>query len=104
MEIASAHGTQPPPQGPPSRSLWLLLAAALVFFPLGRQAQAADDEPEQAAPVRIGMVSTLFRDVPQPLMMAMMHPFGSLMKAMTGVNGELVPGGEPDSLGQQLAN
>jgi ABC-type phosphate/phosphonate transport system substrate-binding protein len=109
MELALAHDKPTAVKGRPRSSRLVLLAAALILFPVCGNARADDEPepaaaPEQAAPVRIGMVNTLFRDVPQPLMMAMMSPFGSLMKAMTGVTGELVPGGDPAHLGQQLAD
>lgn len=104
MKFASAPAPRSLFQGWPQRSLLALLAATLLLLPARRAVRAGDDdETAPAAPVKIGMVNTLFRDVPQPLMMAMMSPFGSLMKAMTGVTGELVPGGEPADLGQKLA-
>jgi ABC-type phosphate/phosphonate transport system substrate-binding protein len=90
------------PTTTPRRCAALLLAAT---FLAGVTVRAADEEDvAPPPPVRIGMVNTLFRDVPQPLMMAMMQPFGALMKAMTGVTGELVPGGGPMHLGKQLAD
>ena len=54
--------------------------------------------------VRIGMIATLFSDVPQPIVMAMMQPFAALMESQTGVNGELVACGDADNLGQQLTD
>src|SRR5260370_22695274 len=33
----------------------------------------------------------------------MMQPFGAIMQAQTAVSGELVPGGDAEFLGQQLA-
>lgn len=103
MELATCR-TQPTPRaGRLKRSLCRLLAAALFFIPTAQRPRAAAGAPEPAAPVRIGMVSTLFRDVPPALMMAMMQPFGSIMQRMTGVPGQLVPGGDHDHLGKQLA-
>ncbi len=52
--------------------------------------------------VRIGLISSLFIDVPEPVMLALMQPFGALMEAQTGVSGELVACGDADNLGQQL--
>src|SRR5213593_4851546 len=65
---------------------------------------SAKDQEERTTPVRIGMVGSLFRDQPPALVMAMMRPFGSVMKAQTGVPGELVPGGDPFQLAQMLIN
>src|SRR5437588_84039 len=105
MKFESAPAPRTLVRGWPRRSLLALLAAALLLLPARRGARAGDDDEQApAAPVKIGMVNTLFRDVPHPLMMAMMSPFGSLMKAMTGVTGELVPGGDPAELGQKLAS
>lgn len=52
--------------------------------------------------VRIGLISSLFSDVPEPLVMVMVQPFRSLMEAQTGVSGQLVSCGDADNLGQQL--
>lgn len=73
---------------------------------LASRAFGADVEPRRTPPavVRIGLVSSLFREVPMPLVMAMMRPLGSFMKAQTGVGGELVPGGDYGNLGQLLTN
>ena len=40
--------------------------------------------------VEIGMVETLFRDVPPSMMKLMTVPFGSLMRTQTGYNGKMV--------------
>jgi ABC-type phosphate/phosphonate transport system substrate-binding protein len=50
------------------------------------------------------MVGTLFRDVPATLVMVMMHPFGALMKAQTGMDGKLMPGGDPYDVAQQIVD
>src|SRR5262245_45466183 len=55
-------------------------------------------------PVRIGMIGTLFRDVPEATVQTMMQPFGALMESQTGVNGLLVPSGDAESMGQELAS
>lgn len=80
----------------------LLLALALS----GAAARlfAKDQDEARTTPVKIGMVGSLFRDQPPALVMAMMKPFGSVMKAQTGVPGELVPGGDPFQLAQMLVN
>lgn len=80
-----------------ARGAWtlaLVISGVSALTPAG--AGAAD-------PVRIGMVGSLFRDVPRPLMMAMMQPFGALMKSQTGMTGEMVPSGDAEELGRQLA-
>src|SRR5947209_7840759 len=84
------------------RGFSTLLALALMGGAAGLP--AAEPEATRAAPVRIGMVNSLFRDTPPALVMAMMKPFGSVMKAQTGVAGELMPGGDPYQLAQALQN
>jgi len=53
--------------------------------------------------IRIGLIESLFRDVPQPMIMAASQPFRSLMEAQTGLTGELLPGGDAAKLGDLLA-
>jgi ABC-type phosphate/phosphonate transport system substrate-binding protein len=62
----------------------------------------AKDRSTRPSTVRIGMISSLFNDVPKATVMAMMQPFAAMIKAQTGVSGELVPCGDADNLGQQL--
>src|SRR5262245_45783195 len=40
--------------------------------------------------VRIGLISTLFRDTPPTLIEPMMRPFKGLMEAQTGLTGQMV--------------
>lgn len=76
---------------------------ALAMGLIGRSVQAADGEVK-TAPVRIGMGESLFRDVPKSVLFVMMKPFGQIMKAQTGVDGELTPAGDHEQLGQMLAD
>jgi ABC-type phosphate/phosphonate transport system substrate-binding protein len=62
----------------------------------------ASSEPNEAA-VRIGMVNSLFRDIPESTVKAMMNPFSAIMQAQTGVRGELVMGGDMNTLADELA-
>jgi ABC-type phosphate/phosphonate transport system substrate-binding protein len=52
--------------------------------------------------VRIGVISSLFRDTSEQLMQVIMRPFKSLLESQTGVSGQLVAGGDAQHLGQQL--
>jgi ABC-type phosphate/phosphonate transport system substrate-binding protein len=80
----------------------LRLLAVLAVLAGAGAATAQDDE--QPAGVRIGMVSSLFRDTPEPLVRAMMQPFGALMESQTGLAGTLVPAGDAAHLGALLAD
>jgi ABC-type phosphate/phosphonate transport system substrate-binding protein len=78
-----------------------LLALPLFLYPfvLTRPICAQEtDEP----PVRIGMVSTLFTDVPAPLAQFILQPFGLIMREFSGMNGKMVLGGDPMTLGKQV--
>jgi ABC-type phosphate/phosphonate transport system substrate-binding protein len=74
-------------------------AGLLALLALCSPVQAA----KPAGPVKIGMVGSLFRDVPPALAFAMMKPFGSVMESMTGVEGELCYGGDAMQLGDKIA-
>jgi ABC-type phosphate/phosphonate transport system substrate-binding protein len=68
-------------------------------------ASASVGEDRESAPkkIRIGMVGTLFRDIPEPMIQVLMQPFGALMQTQTGMSGELIKVGSAENLGQQLA-
>lgn len=80
----------------------ILLAGGLA----GVCFQGAGRAEDLAAPkkVKIGMVSTLFRDVPDSLIDAMKKPFGILMSTQTGMAGELSKTGDSTDLGQKLTD
>jgi ABC-type phosphate/phosphonate transport system substrate-binding protein len=71
------------------------LIAALLAPP-----ERAPAQPSGA--VRIGVISSLFRDTSEPLMQVIMRPFKSLLESQTGVSGQLVAGGDAQNLGQRL--
>lgn len=82
----------------------ILFIVALGLVTLVRPARADDTETPQKAPVKIGMADSLFRDVPKSVLFVMMRPFGQIMKAQTGVDGELTPAGDHEQLGGMLAD
>jgi ABC-type phosphate/phosphonate transport system substrate-binding protein len=57
---------------------------------------------ETSQPIRIGLISSLFRDTSEPLMQVIMRPFRSLLETQTGLSGQLVAGGDALNLGQRL--
>ncbi len=81
--------------------LWKWLTAAAILMTLGwivtPRVRAEDDHS-----VRIGLVSSLFRDTSEPLMQIIMRPFKSLLETQTGMSGRLVSGGDAEHLGQRL--
>jgi len=79
---------------------WALLGTGLLgVLPL----VGVQGGPQQGnAIVHIVLVSSLFRDVPSPMIEMAKQPFYNLMKAQTGLTGELVLGGDALHVGQQL--
>lgn len=75
------------------------IGLALCIFPasplIAQEAKAPD-------PVRIGMVSSLFNDVPPALVAFAGGPFKALVKEFTGLNGELKVGGDAFEVGKKL--
>jgi len=71
---------------------------ALVTTAASGEAQVAQ------APVRVGVIGTLFRDTPEPMMQVMLRPLKSLMETQTGLTGQLVAGGDVGNLAGQLVN
>jgi ABC-type phosphate/phosphonate transport system substrate-binding protein len=82
------------------RTLIVGLVSTVLLGSIG----VAGERPARTEAVRIGLIGTLFRDMPQSTVMAVMQPFGALMESQTGVSGELVPAGDSDNLGQQIAD
>lgn len=81
----------------------VLTLSMVIIGGLSVPARGQEAETTPEVRIKIGMVDTLFRDVPRSFAFAMMKPFGSAMKSLTGVSGDFVPGGTHDNLGQMLA-
>jgi ABC-type phosphate/phosphonate transport system substrate-binding protein len=75
----------------------LLLTTAVVAVSAGEERASAPRT------IRIGMVGSLFRDIPDPMIRVLMQPFGALMQTQTGVSGEIVKVGNAEKLGQELS-
>jgi ABC-type phosphate/phosphonate transport system substrate-binding protein len=83
------------------------LWTAALGVTLGAVLAAVGSGEERSAPaksVRIGMVGTLFRDIPEPMIRVLMQPFSALMETQTGMSGELVRVENADKLGRKLAD
>ena len=81
-----------------SVAICILATGLIAALKTAAAAPAANE-----AGVKIGMVNSLFRDIPEATVSAMMQPFSVIMQAQTGVRGELVMGGDMNSLADQLA-
>lgn len=84
----------------PSRKKAYLALSALCLLSASLAIPVPAQEP--TAPVRIGMVQTLFTDIPSPLVQVILQPFGTIIKDFTGVDGRVVLGGDPLNLGKEL--
>jgi ABC-type phosphate/phosphonate transport system substrate-binding protein len=65
-------------------------------------AQADKSETGQPETIRIGLVKTLFHDLPEPMFQAFIRPFSALMEAQTGMAPEVIKGGDAQNLGRLL--
>ena len=84
-----------------SRRTWMMSGTAFLVTAFVVAPAAARDDDNPSA-VRIGLVKTLFRDVPEALIPIGLRPMKELMLGQTGVNGDLIPLGDADSLARQL--
>ncbi len=81
---------------------------ALLVLSFCGPAEGDDKEPivtgTASAPVRIAVVDTFFRDIPEPLVRPVIEPFRVLMMAQTGMNGDIVMPKDALQLAQDLAD
>jgi ABC-type phosphate/phosphonate transport system substrate-binding protein len=63
---------------------------------------SAEERSPSSEFIRIGIVSSLVKDVPDTLIDAMSAPFSALMTAQTGTNGKLCKAGDACTLGKEL--
>lgn len=74
------------------------VACGLAFLLLG----IAPATSQTKQPIRVGMVKTLFTDIPTPIVQLITAPFGSLVKEFTGLDGQMVIGGNALELAKDL--
>ncbi len=79
----------------------LLLAAGIAGLSMWGTTQAADPSLKT---IRIGMVNSLFHDVPDSLITTMAKPFGMVMASQTGMTGLLTKTGDANDLGKKLTS
>jgi ABC-type phosphate/phosphonate transport system substrate-binding protein len=77
-------------------------AAAVLLGGLAALQPAPAGEDSHGLTVRIGLVNSLFRDMPEPIMQIAMRPFKTILEAQTGVAGQIVAGGDAEALADQL--
>lgn len=88
-----------------SRTQWLTAAVLLLGLSTFPATVRADDEESEAFTgnsVRMSISRTLFDGYSEPLMMAMMRPFGGLMQTQTGMQGDLVACGDGLTMAEHI--
>jgi ABC-type phosphate/phosphonate transport system substrate-binding protein len=85
------------------------LAAGVIFATAGLVlacwAPASAAKPKKAArrlSIRIGLIASLFRETPEPVVQIIMQPFKTFMEKQTGVSSQLVNGGDAGTLARKL--
>jgi ABC-type phosphate/phosphonate transport system substrate-binding protein len=78
----------------------------LLYLALAPSAARGDGkEPTPTpSPVRIAVVDTFFRDIPEPMVRPLIEPFRLLMVSQTGIDGEVVLPEDTMRLAQDLAD
>jgi ABC-type phosphate/phosphonate transport system substrate-binding protein len=77
-------------------------AVLLLSIALAPAVPARGGSSASSTTVRIGLVGTLFRDTPEPMVQLMIRPFKSLLESQTGVVGQVVASGDAETLGRQI--
>lgn len=83
-----------------TRILFCILSFGML--PFGMEILAKDAVPPQPS-VRIGLVTSLFRDIPEPMIHVLLAPLKSLMESQTGVSPQLACAGHAEKLAKELA-
>lgn len=86
-------------RGGMSKRTWIIGTLGVLLALVASGASTADGG---SGTIRIGLIASLFRDMSEPLMQVIMRPFKSLMEAQTGITGQLVAGGDAQTLAQRL--
>ncbi len=81
-------------------AIWAITAALGALTPSLPAEEETSKRPEA---VRIGMVDSLFREVPKPMLSLVMQPFATLMQQQTGLTGHIMADGEYTNLSHDLA-
>jgi ABC-type phosphate/phosphonate transport system substrate-binding protein len=82
----------------------ILTGACLALCTLGLALPLPAEDSKTTDPVRIGMVSSLFHDIPPTLIEFLGGPFKTLVKEFTGLEGQLKVGGDAFDVGKLLSD
>ena len=79
---------------------WKLLPPALSLVAAGLI--AGGPRPAPRTPSGSAWLETFFTDVPRPLVQLVTEPFGAVMREVTGIHGELTPGGDVYTVAKKI--
>ena len=80
----------------------LLVMTASLATALATTAASGED-PAPSNTIKVGVIGSLFRDLPEPVFQALAKPLKTLLDSQTGRTSQLVCGGDAEYLGNQLA-
>ena len=80
----------------------LLVMTASLATALATTAASGED-PAPSNTIKVGVIGSLFRDLPEPVFQALAKPLKTLLDSQTGRTSQLVCGGDAEYLGGQLA-
>jgi ABC-type phosphate/phosphonate transport system substrate-binding protein len=83
-----------------SRCWGILIGAALVGLHLVGPTRA--EELVATGTLQVGVIRSLFRDTPEPMIPVLMRPFRSLLETQTGLRGQMITVADVEHLGRQL--
>src|SRR5262249_57751564 len=76
---------------------------ALVFWLAGLSGRpVAAEDRGTAETIRVGVAHSLCQHVPDSMTELITQPFSLLMRSQTGLSGEIVDAGDPNSVARQL--
>jgi len=85
-----------------SRATCALCALLLSLFALTACPSQDAVAQKGTAPIEIGMPQTFFHDIPPVVIGWASQSFSAVMRDTTGLNGKLVPGGDPSTVANNL--
>src|SRR4051794_21710629 len=79
-----------------------IAASALLAVAVGLAVSATPSRAETPDVLRVGLVDSIFRDVPKGFWPLLIQPFSTMLKTQANLKGEAVIPGDAHALGQQL--
>lgn len=87
-----------------TKTCQMRMGIAVVLACLTTPGVPAAEKKSQRAIIQIGLVDSIFRDVPDSMVKLALRPFRELMFSQTGLRGKLISAGDALTLGEQLTS